>query len=99
MKTPPQWAYELGSGESAGRADEDVRYWKAVAIWMADVLAATAAHQMMLKAVGRNEKERQARIAAMAADALQGNFRNMPMGRTIDIVVERLRRITDQQRA
>jgi hypothetical protein len=68
--------------------DDDVKYWKAVAAWMGDVLAATAGHQIMLKSVSKNEKQRQARICGTAAASLMGN--NFPSARPVDAVIKRL---------
>ena len=75
------------------RLQDEVKYWKAVSVWMADVIAATAGHQVMLKSVGKNEKERQIRIAAMSAASLEGG--NMPSPRPIETVTKRLRDISD----
>jgi hypothetical protein len=68
---------------------EDIEYWKSVAVWMGDVIAATAEHQIGMKSVGRGEKQRHARLAAMSADALEGH--NKPSARNVATIVERLR--------
>lgn len=69
--------------------DNEATYWKDVACWMADVIAATASHQIGLSRCGAGEKSRQKNIAAMAADALEG--RNHPTSRKPEVVIERLR--------
>lgn len=69
----------------------DADYWESVALWMGDILAATAEHQISLKSVGANEKKRQARIATMAADALEG--KNRPSPRSASVIVQRLRSV------
>ncbi len=66
-------------------------YWKRVALWMADVLAATAETQVSRSRVGSGEKSRQIRIAQMAADALEGN--NCPTVRDEAAVIRRLRSV------
>ena len=72
---------------------EEGQHWKDVALWMADVIAATASHQLTLKSVGRREKERHIRIVEMAADAIQ--LFNRPSARDADRILVRLRRITE----
>ena len=72
---------------------EEGQHWRDVALWMADVIAATAEHQLMLKSVGRREKERHIRIAEMAADVIQ--LFNRPSARDVDEILDRLRRITE----
>ena len=70
---------------------EEAAYWKRVACWMGDVIAATATHQLMLKSTGKGERERQMNIARMAADALEG--KNLPTVRSVETVAARLRRV------
>ena len=70
---------------------ENENYWKSVALWMGDVIAATASRQVSLKGVGSGEKNRQMRIAAQAADALEG--RNCPTPRKLEVILERLRAV------
>lgn len=58
---------------------------------MADVIAATASHQIGLSRVGVNEKLRHKNIAKIAVDALEGGYH--PSSRETDVVLKRLREI------
>lgn len=73
--------------------DNEAAYWKDVAYWMGDVIAATASHQIGLSRCGVGEKSRHQNIAKMAAEALEG--RNHPTSRKPEVVIERLRALAE----
>lgn len=69
----------------------EAEYWKGVALWLADVTAATAYDLIHRKSTGRGERERQARIAEITAAAIEG--KGCPRARDVEVVAERLREV------
>ena len=64
--------------------EQDAAYWRAVAMWMADIHAANAQNAAIIKSTSKSERRRQARIAQECADLLRekimprrGDMRNL----------------------
>ena len=69
-------------------SDDDTAYWRAVAMWMADVHAANAYGAAYIKRTPKSERARQASIAKECAALLER--KTMPRGgRAIESVVAR----------
>jgi hypothetical protein len=67
---------------------DDAAYWRAVAMWMADVHAANAQGLAMLKRTPKSERNRQGRIAKECAALLMRQA--MPSGgRSIEAIAAR----------
>ena len=47
--------------------EQDAAYWRAVAMWMADVHAANAQNAAIIKSTSKSERRRQARIAQVVS--------------------------------
>ena len=83
--------------KSQWELEQEAKYWRAAAMWMADVHAANAQDAAYLKRTPKSERARQARISQQCADLLLE--RAIPAAsstRTLENIAERCAKASQQ---